>query len=273
MRRICLALLCTLVFSGNVFGQEWQGFLKVVDTNRTGGENFGSGLDIDGKWAITGAFRNSLNEDEDWYLPTNMESGAAFIMEKQCSGWVRTQKLVAPDRALDNIPVAPWGSAGNPIRFGQGVAIQGDYAFVASESDLDEVGSSWMIDAGGIYVFKYDSNELDPTNMWKFHQKIVSPERAMWDNFGSSFQGYKGFSVEGNTLMAGSNRNNFDTSGGNDLSNAGAVFVFQFNTTSKLWEYDQKIVAPATPVNHRFAEDRFGTCVSLSGDFAVISTY
>ena len=220
----------------------WIEAQKIVASDRAASDLFGISTSISGNHAIVGA----ILEDEDTAgANTASSSGSAYIFQRDSSGnWIESQKIVASDRDVDD-----W--------FGFSVSISGNYAVVgAQQEDQDTSGGNTLFNPGSAYIF-----ELDSAGNWMEAQKIVASDRAANDYFGISI------SISGNYAVVGAHQEDQDTSGGNTLSNAGSVYVFERDSSGN-WNEVQKIVAP-----DRAANDEFGISLAISGDYAIVGAY
>ena len=144
------------------------------------------------------------------------------------------QKLVASDRATED-------------HFGLSVTISGDVAIVGAYGE----DASGLSDAGSAYIFYWNGTS------WNQQAKIVASDRAAWDGFGHSV------SISGNYAIVGAPNEDENASDNDSLSNAGSAYIFYWNGTS--WNQQVKIVA-----SDRAANDLFGYCVSISGNYAIV---
>ncbi len=120
------------------------------------------------------------------------------------------QKVVAPDRAAADL-------------FGWSVAISGNYAIVgAYQEDEDGGGGTTRSLAGSAYIF------ANHNGTWANVQKIVAGDRASEDYFGKSV------AISGEYAIAGAPGQDLDASGGNNLSWAGAAYIFRNDDDSAL---------------------------------------
>lgn len=71
--------------------------------------------------------------------------------------------------------------------------------------------------------------------------------------------------LDGDTLAIGCEFNHYDASYANYVENAGAVYVYKYNSGSGFWELEQKIVSSS-----RNTDDFFGYALALSGDTLLI---
>jgi hypothetical protein len=234
---------------------------------------FGSAAAVDGDYAVVGAKGES-------------GGGAAYLFHRVgVNAWDSGVRVTAPDVQADDL-------------FGSAVALSGDYAIVGAPGE-DDGGAN----AGAAYIFHRTG-----TNTWDYGAKIVAPDAAAGDAFGLSVGisgdyaaagasgksegaaragaayvfhrtavnawdsptkvaspdgGYDeqfGHSVglSGDYLIVGAR---YDGEGG---SGAGAAYVFLRSDTNS-WASVTKIVAGDAQAN-----DRFGSCVAISGDYAIV---
>jgi hypothetical protein len=141
--------------------------------------------------------------------------------------WKQQQKLLASDGAdFDG--------------FGWSVALSGTTMLIGAplnDDNGDGSGSAYVFDRSGA--------------TWVQQQKLLAPDGAKYDNFGSSV------SISGDTALIGAP---YDADMG---SGAGAAYVF--TRSGKTWSFQQKLLA-----SDGAADDNFGDAVALSGDTALI---
>ena len=211
---------------------------KVVASDRAYSDQFGRSVAISGDYAIVGApyeDHNAAGGNE----ATN--AGAAYIFVRSGSDWIQQQKIVASDRYEGD-------------EFGGSVAINGDYAIVGARyEDHDATGSNGASSAGAAYIFVRNGST------WTQQQKIVASDRAAGDEFGGSV------AITGDHAIVGAEKEDHNATGGNEWNNTGSAYIFVRNGSS--WTQQQKIVA-----NDRAELDYFGTCVAISGDYAVVTS-
>ena len=132
-------------------------------------------------------------------------------------------------------PIAPADA-----EFGSAASVSGDTAVVGSP--LDDAGPG--VAAGSAYVF------VRSGTAWTEQQRLVAPDGASGDEFGSSV------SISGETLVVGSP---------GDDNTRGSAYVFVRSGTT--WTLQQKVVAVDGTRN-----EGFGWSVSLDGDTLVAGT-
>ena len=127
--------------------------------------------------------------------------------------------------------------------FGGSVAISGGTAIVGASGDDDCGGAS-----GSVYVFQDTGRGSTQV------AKLTASDGAMADYFGTSL------AISGNTAVVGA-------SGDNDCgSESGSVYIFQ--DTPSRWTQVAKLAA-----SDGAAGDRFGYCVAISGNTAIVGAW
>jgi hypothetical protein len=233
--------------------QNWSQIVKSVAsdretkvmTARSQTDFFGISIAFSGNYAVVGA----SGEDQDSAgVNTVLDRGAAYVLYNDSGNWVQVKKLAVP------------GSNGNlnTARFGNAVAISGDYIIVGSYlDDTDVNGTNFLNNAGSAYIFKKDQGG---SGNWGLLKKLTASVRGNNHNFGFSV------AILGDYALVGAYRNNTDSAEANPLTDAGAAYVFKKdNGGTDNWGLLKKI----TP-SVRAANDRFGYSISMNGDEAVI---
>ena len=172
MKRILLIsslLHLCIVMSAQVFEQTQVFSSPDLDE----GDHFGREVKIDGDIAVFGTYHEDHNLNGNDSLDF---AGSAYIYIRNSSGdWVFDQKLVANKRDAGDF-------------YGSGVAVWGDYVFIAAVRDGDDENeSNFVTIAGSVYIYKRDS-----IGNWSFFQKIVSPNRGVVRQFGADIDIYNG---------------------------------------------------------------------------------
>ena len=202
---------------------------------------FGNSVAIDGNKQIIAGARN---EDENSGNGATMaNAGAAYIFayDVNNSNWNTSPfKIVASDRAIGD-------------GLGWNVDIDGDRAVVAAPyDDLFLASNITAQDAGSVYIFT-----REPGNIWIQDEKMTG-DITPGENYGSAV------SISGVDLVVGSRGSDYVESLNDDVSNAGAVFVYEGNP---FWQLVQRISSPVPTVNGEFGLD-----VSVSGEYIAVST-
>lgn len=227
------------LISLNVSAQNWNQIIKSCASDRAADDNFGYSVAIDGNYAVIGAYWESHDASGANMLS---KAGSAYIFEFNGTTWTQVQKIVAPDRNVEDL-------------FGATVAISGNYIVVgAYQEDENASGGATVSNSGSAYIFKNNSGT------WAFQQKIVASDRFTDDFFGQSV------TIDGQYIIVGAWSEDENAAGGATIAQAGSAYIFK--NTADVWAQTQKIVA-----SDRAAADYFGWSVALSGNYAVIGAY
>jgi len=163
-------------------GSNWAEVQKLTASDGSSLEAFGISVSISGDNVIIGAY-----EDDD----NGINSGSAYIFERNITDWAEKQKLTASDGSeLDG--------------FGVSVSISGEYAIVGSYYDDDNGPYS-----GSVYIFKREGLT------WQEKQKITANDGIEYDEFGFSS------SISGDYIVVGAHFN--DEMGWN----SGSAYIFK----------------------------------------------
>ena len=173
---------------------------------------FGRSVAIDGDYALIGA-----SGDDD----KGRDSGSAYLFDLTTGNLLH--KLIAPDGASYD-------------GFGRSLAIDGNYALIASPYDDDKGASS-----GSTYLFDITTGNL-------LH-KLIAPDGASGNIFGDSV------ALDGNYALIGSSTDY------NNGTWSGSAYLFDISSGSLL----QKLIAP-----DGVSGDLFGSSVAIDGDYALV---
>ena len=204
------------VRSGDTWGP--AGVLTAPDG--TAGARFGASVAIHGDGIIVGA-------------PGQDGSGAAYLFERTTTGFPLRQRVVGTDTAAADA-------------FGFAVAIEGSTAIVGAEHD--RVGT--VAAQGSAYVFV-----AGPGGTWSQQAKLVLPDGAAYDSFGSAV------ALSGARALIGAYRK--DNGAAKDT---GAAYVFDRDAGA--WALSAKLEAADAGIG-----DQFGFSVDIEGATAVIGSY
>jgi len=139
------------IYERNAGGADnWGQVAKLTGSDVTSGNRFGSSVSINGDYAIAGA---------DWH---NNSCGAAYVFERDPSGWTEIGKLTASDGAQDD-----W--------FGASVSVDNNFAAVGAYGD-DDAGAC----SGSVYVFCRNESG------WTQVSKLTGSDTESNDLFGYS---------------------------------------------------------------------------------------
>jgi hypothetical protein len=139
--------------------------------------------------------------------------------------------------------------------FGSAIDADGQFLIVGSpDSDNDELGLNPFPDAGAAYIYQRVGNA------YQIVQKLVHPNRASNDRFGSTV------AISGDYAVVGSAYHGYDRFNGNYLAYAGSVVVYKRNAGSGIWDMDTILDRPVA----RYENYEFGGAVDIDGDVLVV---
>jgi hypothetical protein len=208
----------------------WSLVQNITQPNPIGGDIFGSCVSSNGNDIFIAAHNSNLDIAESNSLD---DAGAVYIYGEDAMGNLfRKQKIVASDRHI-------YG------RFGNNIALSGDYAIIGAGSNRDP--NDPLSRPGGAYIFKKDIN----SGLWIEAQKLSPSDGGDSDWFGFRV------AIHGNYAVVGAYNQDNDEMNNNPFTNAGAIYVYKHNSAD-LWEEVQKVVAP-----DRASGDNFGTAVAI----------
>ena len=241
------------VFAFGRSGSTWSLDEKVVPAanpeHRSPGDNLGYAvaLSADGNTLVVGARYDDYGTTASTYFHT---VGSVYVLTRSGSNWLLQQKI-----AGESI------SGLTDDNFGFSVDISGDTLVIgAPYHDYDAASSNYVGNSGAAYVYTRSGTT------WSLEQKIVATgtnARNSYDYFGHSV------AIDSETVVIGAYSQDYDASGANLVSNAGAAFVYKRSGTT--WSLEQKLVGTGT--NGRIAADYFGRSVDISGNTIVAGAY
>ncbi len=174
--------------SGSAFiftrdGEDWYEHAKVVPSDADSADHFGFSVDICGDLAIVGAPANNVEGF--------VNSGSAYIFEKEGDEWREQAKLIASD-------------ADSGDQFGFCVSIEENYAVVGAHGNNND-GGDW---SGSAYIFIREGNE------WIERRKLIASDIGREDGFGYFV------SANGDNVIIGSPGHS------EDGENSGAAYIY-----------------------------------------------
>lgn len=199
-------------------GNQWMPSDTLTAADGKDGDRLGTSVAMWGGDIIAGA---PLDDD----MGTN-NTGSAYIFSFNGNGWTQTE-IFAPDPDDED-------------RFGETVAMTGQYAMIYSSGDDDMAPAS-----GAVYVFE------NTGSTWTYIQKLKASDAQQTAQFGISI------AIDGNRAIIGA-----DAHGG---GNEGAAYLFEKTDTAGWVEVD-KIVS-----SDLGASDFFGHAVAIQEDTLLIS--
>lgn len=238
-------LTLTLLLSFSAIAQDFEELMMVVADDRDTEDRLGWSCDIDGDFAVVGAYA-------DDYGATNPNMGSVYVYERIDGEWIEIQKLSNSDQ--DDYD-----------RFGWDVDIDGDFIVVgAYGEDHDADDGASLSKAGSAYIF-----ERGDDGVWDEVEKLVAADRAADDEFGWSV------SIHGTTAIVGAHNDDKNAFGTGFFYHAGSAYIFDRGDDGS-WTQTQKIVAsdrsPGTIYadDHEDWNDRFGESVGIWNDYIVV---
>lgn len=145
-------------------GSDWVEEAKLLASDGSVGDYFGSSVSLLGEVALIGA-----DSDDD----NGLDSGSAYVFRFNGSSWVEEAKLTASDGAAGDL-------------FGNAVSLSGDVALIGANYDDDNGAFS-----GSAYLFRFDGNS------WVEEAKLIASDGAAFDEFGSAV------ALSGNKALVG----------------------------------------------------------------------
>jgi hypothetical protein len=200
-------------------GSSWNEQAKLTASDGAAYDRFGLSVAIAGDYAFVGA---PYDNNDNGY-----DSGSTYIFKRNGSSWNEQAKLTASDGETDD-------------RFGQSVAIAGEYAISSAFADDDNGNNS-----GSAYIFKRDGTS------WNEQAKLTASDGAAYDWFGTSV------AIAGEYAIVGADY------GGYDGINSGSAYIFKRDGTS--WN-QQAELTPSDGVAH----DRFGESVAITSEYVLV---
>jgi len=217
----------------------WFFYQKIVASDRTTQDEFGRSVSIDGDLIVVGAPR----ENHDTLGQNNRgDAGSVYIFKRNAlSGqWMQTQKITASDRQT---------SAG----FGTQLKLLDRQLIVGTPGYSQFYFLTSIRDAGAAYIF-------EESNSGRFNEKakLMAPDTARFQNFGQAV------AIDGNFAAIGAQNENYDTTGGNFVVGAGAVYLYR-NVGGHNWQFVRKYTD-----SQRDQYDRYGSSVDMDHGKLVI---
>ncbi len=167
---------------------------------------------------------------------TLTEGGAAFVYHYEDGVWNFQFKLISQDPDAKD-------------HFGRSVFINDTHAIVGCTYSDDPDSYN-----GSAYIFV---NNGDGT--WSQQAKLLASDRRRMDRYGVTV------GIDGNYAIVGCYGADYDVDGV-EVLNAGAAYIYEFDGTS--WG-NEVILHPDEPLT----EEKFGWCVSILGNTALIGAY
>jgi murein DD-endopeptidase MepM/ murein hydrolase activator NlpD len=146
-------------------GVTWVEQAKILASDGTKYDYFGSSVSISGEYIIVGAPQDDDNGES---------SGSAYIFKREGETWIEQTKLLA----YDGKPKDYFGY--------YSVSISSDYALVGADGNDDN-----GISSGAAYIYKRDGGN------WIEQEKLLASDGAEQDSFGSSVSISEDYAIVG----------------------------------------------------------------------------
>ncbi len=172
--------------------------------------------------------------------------GAAYVFRSGPGGpqdWTLEAVLMAPEPDTEDV-------------FGRAVGVSGNAIIVSAPG-----ANAPEFQSGAAYIYRYDPTAMqyDPKAMqWTFEATLTASDGALGDKFGWSV------AVDGDVVLIGA-RDDEPDGGFNGGFNAGAAYIFRYNSRLKDWIEEAKLTDPNADEG-----DLLGFSVSISGDVALV---
>ena len=201
----------------------WSQKHKLLASDAAERDKFGRSVAISGNYAIVGAISGDYDNGYD--------SGSAYIFELSNGTWSQKQKLLASDAAYND-------------RFGESVAISGNYAIVGAYGN-DDNGN----DSGAAYIYELSNGT------WSQKQKLLASDAATGDKFGDAV------AISGNYAIVGA-----ITGKDNNGNSSGSAYIFELSNGT--WTQKQKLLA-----SDAASYDYFSFSVAISSNYAIVGAH
>lgn len=228
----------------------WTQDAKILSSDGIAGDEFGYSVGVYQLTVVVGAPHHAYDVSGANEMAS---AGAIYIFKQQTGGnWLQTQKLVIPDRAVNDF-------------FGKAVLIKGDVIYASAPGKNNATGR--------VYIFKRQA----VSRPFVFDQAITPADSLPGDNFGNSLAAYDNtlvigaeyadgledlsndtVYVAGAEQMQGRSQKPRNTYG---LIDCGAIYSYTRASVRNIYIMQQKIL-PRTPRSG----GRFGHAVSVERD-------
>ncbi len=238
MRKLILLFFCfsTLLLSA----QQYDQTQKITAWHRQNTAIFGDYVEVWGDHLFVG----SPHDAKDISGSGNtFSAGAVYVFKKDSLGnWKEHQKIIASDRDASDY-------------FGISISVYNNTLVIGAPGDEhNSSGGSQKDQAGSAYIYKRNASDK-----WVQVQKISASRRYVRDRFGSSI------SLFDSVIAVGAAKHSYDSLGTNYVEDAGAVFIFQEDSTGKFVE--TQILNDVK----RDTSEEFGFYLSLWGSTLAVS--
>ena len=231
---LTLGVIASMLMLTNTGEADQKESIKLVASDGSYADYFGSSVAISGDYAIVGA----PNDD---VLFSN--TGSAYIFERVDGVWTQKAKLIAPDRAPNDV-------------FGTAVSISGDYAIVGAPLD-DHTGSNY----GSAYIYQRVGGNWGESPVAKLVALNRNEENEIISDGGPNDYFGNSVAISGDYAIVGAPNHDHETMG----ADSGAAYIFQ--RVGENWNLVTRLLAP---YDLGSAGDLFGLSVAITGDNAIV---
>lgn len=220
----------------------WKQTQKLLSSDRSGYNYFGTSVGIDGNIIVVGASGHSRDstERQEGYVG---DAGAVFVFEKRGNNWRRTYKLLASDRQHG-------GSMGNSVAISGNLVIAGAWAH-----DYGIKGEERMEACGAAYIW-----ERIEDGKWTKAQKLVASDGTPYDEFGFSV------AIDGDNAVVGARNVTLKRDDENNNGYSGEAYIFSRNENGE-WKEVEAVIP-----KDRKSGDYVGASVGVSGNYVIIGS-
>jgi hypothetical protein len=220
-------------------GGVWTEQQTLTANDGAPGDGFGGAVAIQGNTIVVGASGADVRDAVNGATVSRPDAGAVYVFVQQGGAWLQVQKLLASDRAANDL-------------FGTSVALQADTVIVGAMGDDNGRGAAYVFTRTG--------------QVWTEQQKLAASDRmppcppppAQPCDF-PFFTFGRALTLAGDTLVVGSPRNGLGVA-----TPPGAAYVFV--RSNGVWTERQKLVA-----SDDGETNSFGNAFSLSGDTLAVA--
>ena len=220
----------------------WDGGVRIAAPTPVSGtahQNFGTdvGISNDGNRVVVGARLDDTG---------GSDAGAAYVYSYSNGNWtLDTVSGVSTGR----IQASAGGSATAGDRFGNSVAMSGDGTRIIVGAIYEDTGAG---NAGTAYIYTYSGSSWGNEKIIRAHDNASGGDSHFgWD---------VAMNNNGTKVVVGTPYHDLNASDG-AAANAGAAYVFAYNSSGDSWSEEQKIQA-----SDIVAGDLFGQCVDINSD-------
>ena len=221
----------------------WKQTQKLLSSDRSGYNYFGTSVGIDGDIIVVGASGHSRDstERQEGYVG---DAGAVFVFERRGNSWRRTYKLLASDREHG-------GSMGNSVAISGNRVIAGAWAH-----DYGRKGAERMEACGAAYIW-----ERMDDGKWTRAQKLVASDGTPYDEFGYAV------AIDGDNAVVGARNVTLDPTNDDGKLHSGEAYIFSRNENGE-WKEVKAIIPEG-----RKEGDWVGASVGVSGNYVIVGSW